>query len=77
MTTIQAHVVGDNALVPRSDFERLVEIARRQEPIDVQLSDDDLQTADMMRLAEAGGAFDFWLDPGEDIYTINDGEPLA
>jgi hypothetical protein len=31
---------------------------------------------DWMRLADHGGAFDFWNDPGEDIYTIEHGEPL-
>jgi hypothetical protein len=30
---------------------------------------------DLMRLAEASGAFDFWNDPAEDIYTLDDGEP--
>ena len=76
MTTIQAQIVGDNALVPRTDFERLVEIARRSEAIEVQVGPDDLPTTDIMRLAEQGGAFQFWLDAGEDIYSLEDGEPV-
>ncbi|MEX2175154.1 MAG: hypothetical protein WD872_12400 [Pirellulaceae bacterium] len=76
MTTIQARLIGDSALVPRTDFEHLVEIARRCEPIDLQIRDDDVSTEDMMRLADAGGAFKFWLDAGEDIYTVEDGEPV-
>ena len=38
---------------------------------------DDPPTDAVMRLAEEGGAFDFWLDEGEDIYTAEDGEPLC
>jgi hypothetical protein len=30
----------------------------------------------MMRLAEEGGAFDFWKEEGEDIYSAEDGEPI-
>jgi hypothetical protein len=29
-----------------------------------------------MRLVEQGGAFDFWLEDGEDIYSAQDGEPV-
>jgi hypothetical protein len=76
MTTIQAQIVGDNALVPRTDFDRLLEIARRNEEIDVQVGSGDLPTADMMRLAEQGGAFQFWLDAGEGVYSVEDGEPV-
>lgn len=32
--------------------------------------------SDWMRLAETGGAFDFWLDPSEDVYTLSDGTPV-
>jgi hypothetical protein len=76
MTTIQAQLIGDNAVVPRTQFEHLLELARRSEPIDVQVREDDLPTADIMRLAESGGAFQFWLDAGEEIYSSNDGEPV-
>ncbi len=30
----------------------------------------------VMRLVETSGTLDFWEDPGEDIYTLEDGEPL-
>ena len=30
----------------------------------------------IMRLAEPGGAFDFWMEAGEDIYSAEDGEPV-
>jgi len=77
MTTIQAQIIGDNAVVPRNDFDRLVEIARRSEAIALDLREGaEITTRDMMHLAERSGALDFWLEPGEDIYSIHDGEPL-
>ncbi len=76
MTTIQAQVVGDSALLPRIDFERLVEIARRSEAIELRLGEDDLPTLGMMRLAEMGGSLGFWNDPAEDVYSAADGEPI-
>ena len=42
----------------------------------VRNAEEDLPTIDMMRLAEQGGAFDFWTEEGEDIYTLEDGEPV-
>ena len=27
-------------------------------------------------LVQAGGAFDFWIESGEDIYSLEDGEPI-
>ena len=38
---------------------------------------DDVPTIAIMLLAEQGGAFDFWLDPAEDVYTVADGEPVS
>jgi hypothetical protein len=76
MTTIQARLVGDHALLPRSQFERLLEIARRSEPIHLELAENDASTGDEMLLAKTGGAFRFWLDEGEDIYSANDGVPV-
>lgn len=32
-------------------------------------------TDDLMKLAEASGALDFWNDPAEDVYGPEDGEP--
>jgi hypothetical protein len=76
MTTIHAQLIGAKALLPRDDLDRLLELARRSEAIDLQVQEDDLPTLGMMRLAEQGGAFDFWQEEGEDIYTIDDGEPV-
>ena len=44
-----------------------------QEPL---LDRDDVPTNAVMRLAEQGGAFDFRLEEGEDLYSILDGEAL-
>ena len=37
--------------------------------------EDDVPTLAIMRLADEGGAFDFWLHPAEDVYSENDGDP--
>ena len=64
MTTIHVQRVGDKALLPQSEFERLVELARQYEKIAVQMHEDDVPTLGIMRLAEQGGAFDFWREAG-------------
>ncbi|HEV3260948.1 MAG TPA: hypothetical protein VG013_29115 [Gemmataceae bacterium] len=76
MTTIHAQLVGDKALLLRSEFEQLLGLARQSEVVDLQVQPHDLPTPDVMTLAEQGGAFDFWREAGEDIYTTHDGEPV-
>jgi hypothetical protein len=76
MTTIHVQRIGDQALLPQSEFERLVELVRQYEEIAVQMHEDDVPTLGMMRLAEQGGAFDFWREASEDIYSAEDGEPV-
>ncbi len=76
MTTIHVQRVGDKALLPQSEFERLVELARQHEEIAVQIHEDDVPTLGIMRLVEQGRAFDFWMEAGEDIYAVEDGEPV-
>lgn len=77
MTTIQAQIIGESVVVSRGDFDRLLELARRSEVIDLQVqASDDFTTRDAMHLADAGAAFGFWHDPGEDIYSAQDGEPV-
>ena len=76
MTTIHVQCIGDKALLPQSELEQLIELARRSEAITVQRQEDDVPTLDIMRLIEQGGAFDFWKEDGEDIYSAEDGEPV-
>ena len=71
MTMVYAQLVGDKAVLPRAEFERLVELARRSEEVELQMHEDDVPTLGIMRLAEQGGAFD-WLADEEDLYTVND-----
>jgi hypothetical protein len=44
MTTIHVRHVGDKALLPQSELERLVELARQYEEVAVQIHEDDLPT---------------------------------
>ena len=76
MTTIQAQIFGDSALLPRPDLDRLLELARRSEAVDLKIYEDDLPTVGLMRLSEVGGSLGFWHDDGEDIYSMDDGEPI-
>jgi hypothetical protein len=76
MTTIRAQLIGDKVILPRSELERLLQLARQSEQVDFQILEDDLPTAGIMKLAEQGRAFDFWLEEGEDIYSVEDGEPV-
>lgn len=76
MTTIRVQRLGDKALLSQDELEQLLLLARQHEDIRVQLDEDDLPTVALMRFAEQGAAFDFWLDEAEDIYTLDDGEPL-
>ena len=76
MATIHVQCIGDKALLFQSDLERLVELAQRSEVITVLRQEDDVPTLGIMRLMEQGGAFDFWKEEGEDIYSAVDGEPV-
>jgi hypothetical protein len=76
MTTVHAQLIGDKAVLSRDEFECLVELARRSERIELQVEEDDVPTAAIMQLAETGGAFDFWKEEGEDLYSEEDGGPV-
>ena len=76
MTTIHVEEVGSRAVIDRDELNKLLELARRSEPVEMEIADDEVTARDLMRLADAGGSFDFWHDEGEDIYTLNDGEPV-
>jgi hypothetical protein len=71
MTTLHAQLIGDKAMLPREEFERLVELARRSDEITLQMETDEAPTVGVMRLAEQGGSFE-WLAADEDLYTVND-----
>jgi hypothetical protein len=76
MTVVHAQFVGDNALVPKGELDRLLDLARRSEHIELQVSESDWPATDIMRLAQAGGAFEFWNEEGENIYSLEDGKPV-
>ncbi len=68
MTTIHAKLVGDQALLARSELQRLLEPARQSEAVELQVDEEEVSSLEIMRLAEKGGAFDFWKDECENIY---------
>lgn len=71
MTTVHAQLIGDKAILPREEFDRLIELARRSEEIKLHMESDEVPIVGLMRLAEQGGAFD-WLGAEPDIYTVDD-----
>jgi hypothetical protein len=76
MVTVRAQWIGDKALVARTDLEQLVKLAEQSEQVVLQADDEDVLTVGIARLAEQGGAFDFWHEEGEEIYSAEDGEPI-
>jgi len=67
---IQTRNHGENqVIISTEDLRKLVEIARRIEP--VKIEENDFDTADLMRLAESSGALDFLLDEA-DVYSVED-----
>jgi hypothetical protein len=74
--TVHAKIVGNKAVLPREEFERLVELARQTEDIELLTLEDDVPTAALMLLADECGAFEFWKELGEEVYSMQDGEPV-
>ncbi len=71
MTTVHAQVVGDKAVLPRTELDRLVQLARQSEEVSLELHEDDILNLGILMLAERGGAFD-WLNDEENLYSVND-----
>jgi hypothetical protein len=64
-------LIGDQAVLLRADLERLVELARRSEEVELLTHQDDLPNAGIRWLCQEGRAFD-WLAEEEDLYTVHD-----
>ena len=71
MTTVHAKLIGQQAVLPRTEFDHLMELAKRSEEIKLELFEDDVPPLGIVWLAEQGGAFD-WLANEENLYTVND-----
>ena len=76
MTKIQGQVFGDQVMLPRTHLDRLVELARNSDAIDLELFEGETTARDILTMAEHGRAFDFWHEAGEEVYSPNDGEPV-
>ncbi len=73
MVRVHAHPVGsEKTLVDRTELQRLIDVARQVEEVELIEVQDDLPVEGLARLAQEGGSFDFLADPREDIYTIDD-----
>lgn len=73
MVKVHTQPIGpDKAIVDRKELEKLVEVARQVEEVQLIETGDDLPLAGLMRLVEEGGSFQFLEDPREDIYTTDD-----
>lgn len=71
MTIVHAKFSGNKVVLPREDFERLVNLARQSEPVELEYSEDDLPIEGILQLAEQGGSFD-WLAEEPDLYCVED-----
>ena len=71
MTTVHAELVGDMAVLPRSELDRLIELARCTEQVELHQQAGETPTLGIMRLAEQGGAFN-WLADEDEIYSADD-----
>ena len=76
MSSITAQLIGDKAILEKSDLEKLVSWAKEGHEFEFEFASDDFSTNDIIRLMKAGKAFEFWNEPGEDIYSLEDGEPV-
>jgi hypothetical protein len=76
LNTVLAQLAGDKALWSQEELRRLLELVRRAEEIELRIENDNVPTVRLMRLVEQAGSLDFWTQQGEDIYSIEDGEPL-
>jgi len=73
MVKVHAQQAGPGkALVDRGELQRLIEVARQVEEVELIEVQDDLPTEGLMRLVQEGGSFSYLADPREDVYTLND-----
>lgn len=63
-----------NEIIVRNDCTNFNKIS--SQIISISHIDDDPLTSDIVKLIAQNPAFDFLKSPAEDIYTINDGEPI-
>jgi len=73
MVKVHAQQVGpEKALVDRGELQRLIEVARQVEKVELIEIQEDLPAEGLMRLVQEGGSFSYLADPREDVYTLND-----
>ena len=70
MATVHFDHFGKKVLLTKEDLDRLIDLARQVEEINLETSD-DFPTKSLMHLEEKGGAFQ-WLADEADEYSIAD-----
>jgi hypothetical protein len=71
MTTVHAQLLGDQALIPRTELEKLVELASQGQNRQLEVQLDELPSLGILGLAQGGKALD-WLADEPDLYSAND-----
>ena len=73
MVKVHAQKVGaEKVLVDRGELQRLIDVARQVEEVEVIEVQDDLPVEGLMRLVEEARSFSFLADPREDVYSVED-----
>jgi hypothetical protein len=75
VTTIHTQWLGNKIIIPKEEFEQLIEIAKKREEIELQTTE-LVESGKIIDLLGKSGSFDFWKQEGEDIYSIEDGEAI-
>lgn len=76
--SFRAEICKHGRLIPLEnvDIDRPTNAVERYILVELSQGVDDLTTEDMLRGMQAGGTLDFWNHPDEDIYSLEDGEPI-
>jgi hypothetical protein len=73
MVKVHAQQVGpEKTLVDREELQRLIDVARQVEEVELIEVQDDLPAEGLTRLVEEAGSLSFLADPREDVYTLNE-----
>ena len=61
----------NQVVISTDELKHLIKAVGENNRVEVELID-DINGENLMKLCETGGSFNFLLDEGEDIYTLED-----